>query len=318
VTELGLMERFEDWDETGDGPGESSKTHGATSHRVTGRIPVPDVNPEWISLDTVHAWMNTCRDLHNCGEYSSFGHAPAWLIDVQDNCLVPPPSNTVRYCALSYVWGQVKATKLTTANLDDFCKPGAFSVDNPSIDISNTIRHAIGLVRVLGERYIWVDALCIVQDDGAHFHAELRNMGAIYHKAYLTVVAATAWDANEGLRGLKGISARRHLASNFADDLHKYLDPETMIWVSDTLAVAFGQARVRRSYVAELQGLDFPGGTTFAADAHVLRPNRNLEVYRVHYRRNWHPSDFVGRWVLRRSDVSARGQQNTRRRQRIR
>jgi hypothetical protein len=54
-------------------------------------------------------------------------------------------------------------------------------------------------------------------------------MGAIYDRAYLTIVAATGWDANEGVRGLEGVTPRRRLASNFADDLHKYANPDFMI-----------------------------------------------------------------------------------------
>lgn len=119
-----------------------------------------------------------------------------------------------------------------------FCQPGALSAENPDIDIPKTIRHTIGLVKALGEKYLWVDAFCIVQDDDMDLPAELRNMGAIYDNAYLTVVAATAWDANEGFRGLHGISPSRRLASNFADDLHKYANPEYMIWVSVPTCVA--------------------------------------------------------------------------------
>ncbi|KAK0619670.1 heterokaryon incompatibility protein-domain-containing protein [Immersiella caudata] len=197
------------------------------------RIPVADINPLWIDLVTVHAWMSACDELHDCAQQSDFGDPPTWLIDIEDECLVAPPSTAVRYFALSYVWGEVKTTKLTTTTIHAFCQPGVFSAtNNTDVHIPKTIRHAIGLVKALGERYLWVDALCIAQDDDANFHNELRNMGAIYHKAYATVVAATAWDADEGLRGLEGISPPRHIASNFADDLHKYLDPQTMIWNS--------------------------------------------------------------------------------------
>lgn len=59
---------------------------------------------------------------------------------------------------------------------------------------------------------------------------ELANMGAIYDRATLTIVAATAWDADGGLRDIREISGPRHLAA-FGDDLNKYLDPECMIWV---------------------------------------------------------------------------------------
>jgi hypothetical protein len=198
------------------------------------------VDPNWIDLDTIHTWMRVCNDTHDCLGYPTFGSAPAWLIDVYQECLVSPTSlpHAARYCALSCVWGQVQTSKLTTDTQETFCQPGAFSADNPDVEIPKTIRHAIGLVKALGQKYLWVDAFCIVQDDRTHFHAELRNMGAIYDGAYLTVVAATGWDANEGFRGLRGISTRRHLANNFADDLYKYSNPEFMIWVrADELRV---------------------------------------------------------------------------------
>jgi hypothetical protein len=222
-----------DWESYLDGdssvPGPSNK-----SPQVQ-RVSVPEVDPEWINLDTIRSWTKTCDEAwgHQCAKYPSFGTPPGWLIDVENECLVSSASlpDPVRYCALSYVWGQAKTSKLTMATRDDFCKPGALSSDNPEVEIPLTIRHTIDLVKALGEKYLWVDAFCIVQDDDTHFHAELRNMGAIYDKAYFTVVAATGWDANEGLKGLRGISRRRQLASNFADDLHKYLNPENMIWV---------------------------------------------------------------------------------------
>jgi hypothetical protein len=200
------------------------------------RLPAPDAMPQidanWINMDIIQSWVRLCNDTHKCMEPSAFGSGPTWLIDVQQECLASAaslPADT-HYCALSYVWGQAKTSKLTTGSAKAFQQPGALSGKQDAI-VPTTIRHAIGLVRLLGERYLWVDAFCIAQDDEAHFHTELRNMGTIYNRAYLTIVAATAWDANDGLRGLMNVTPKRKLASNFADDLHKYLDPDYMIWV---------------------------------------------------------------------------------------
>lgn len=198
-------------------------------------IIVPEIDPHWINLDTMRAWMKVCDENHNCLNLDSreFGSAPTWLIDVDQECLTSPASlpGRTRYCALSYVWGRVETSKLNKDTQDKFCQPGAFSSENVDVVIPKTVRHAMKLVKALGERYLWVDSFCTLQDDRTHLNAELRNMGAIYNGASLTIVAATGWDANEGLRGLKDISQRRHLAGNFADDLNKYINPEHMIWV---------------------------------------------------------------------------------------
>lgn len=68
--------------------------------------------------------------------------------------------------------------------------------------IPKTIRDAMFFVQRLGERYLWADMLCIVQDDEQKL-AEIANMGAIYAQASITIVASDGDNADDGLRGRK-------------------------------------------------------------------------------------------------------------------
>jgi hypothetical protein len=64
--------------------------------------------------------------------------------------------------------------------------------------LSQTIQDAIHATRKLGIRYLWVDALCIVQDDEASKVKEIDQMGKIYSNAALTISAASAAHATDG------------------------------------------------------------------------------------------------------------------------
>uniref|UniRef100_A0A8H7NAS3 Heterokaryon incompatibility domain-containing protein n=1 Tax=Bionectria ochroleuca TaxID=29856 RepID=A0A8H7NAS3_BIOOC len=68
----------------------------------------------------------------------------------------------------------------------------------PERDVPDTIYDAIRLSRKLGLKRIWVDRLCIVQDDEAQKEAHVRHMADIFSGAYLTIVAAHG-DAETGL-----------------------------------------------------------------------------------------------------------------------
>ena len=61
-----------------------------------------------------------------------------------------------------------------------------------------TIRDAIIVARNLGFRYLWVDALCIVQDDSADYKSEIKAMGSIYHGAALIISASSSSTVSEG------------------------------------------------------------------------------------------------------------------------
>jgi Heterokaryon incompatibility protein (HET) len=67
------------------------------------------------------------------------------------------------------------------------------------------------VVGLLGERYLWVDCLCIVQDDQESLYNQVNNMASIFGDACVTIIAAQGTSAHCGLRGLPNISAGRDL-----------------------------------------------------------------------------------------------------------
>jgi Heterokaryon incompatibility protein (HET) len=123
---------------------------------------------------------------------------PILLIDVYDGCITQS-GETDHYVALSYVWGQTSLLKCTTRNIDELKTPGALINGKLSKSIPKTIRDAIELVRLLGERFLWVDCLCIVQDLESIKQGQILAMGGIFERAVLTLVAAQGVDPNFGL-----------------------------------------------------------------------------------------------------------------------
>ncbi|KAK6957356.1 hypothetical protein Daesc_000140 [Daldinia eschscholtzii] len=169
---------------------------------------------KWINLDHLKEFKRCCDQSHSCMEISfgiNFTTRPSWLVDVQNYCVVPDQEGK-EYIALSYVWGNVEQLSTTTENLDLLRKPGALKdPEVMKLPISKTTSHAISLTRRLKIQYLWVDTLCIVQDDHKHKQSELNNMSSIYANASLTIVAATGNDSNSGLTGLHGISGPREI-----------------------------------------------------------------------------------------------------------
>ncbi|KAF5572455.1 hypothetical protein FPANT_13063 [Fusarium pseudoanthophilum] len=90
--------------------------------------------------------------------------------------------------------------------------PGSLSKQNEFL--TPTVRDAIHTVRVLGERYLWVDAVCLEPDNVNVLAEQLNLMGSIYASAKLTIVALDG-DASVGLKGLKSQSSPRTLSSIF-------------------------------------------------------------------------------------------------------
>ncbi|KAL9054140.1 MAG: hypothetical protein Q9162_004323 [Coniocarpon cinnabarinum] len=102
------------------------------------------------------------------------------------------PDERGAYAALSYCWGGERNLVLTSESLQHFENGIAL------VYVPKTIRHAIHFTRELGIRYLWVDALCIMQDSQTDKRNEILNMRNIYKGALVTVVAAEAHTVFDG------------------------------------------------------------------------------------------------------------------------
>jgi hypothetical protein len=201
-----------------------------------------ELDPLWIDMSLITNWYLACKKSHpDCRPLAHLTDRPVWLIDVQEDCLVAAGSDA-EYFALSYVWGGVPSLQTRQDNVNEHQVSGIFAKPQIRDQIPRTIRHAMALTAKLGGNYLWVDQLCICQDDEGMKHSQINAMGSIYSNAALTIVAATGWDANHGLRGIHGITEPRQLTGGnmtARDDYSVSLAVQNSIWVCMQLSALF-------------------------------------------------------------------------------
>ncbi|GLA59684.1 hypothetical protein AtubIFM54640_010997 [Aspergillus tubingensis] len=117
-----------------------------------------------------------------------------------------PPA--CRYATLSYVWGGTadNYALATTSNIRALEEEGyLFKQPLPA-----TIRDSIRACIELKIRYLWIDRLCIVQDDTAAVkNSQINAMGDIYSHSYLTLVDLEGANMDHGLPGVSQARAVR-------------------------------------------------------------------------------------------------------------
>lgn len=148
------------------------------------------------------------------------------LVDVDKKCVVRIHQPT-EYAALSYVWGSAKRLLLTHSNQERLSTPGVLSMDNK--DVPKTFQDAFVVAESLSIRYLWIDALCICQNDADELRTHMDAMEIVYSSAKLTIVS----DTDSADTGLFGVS------------LHRKHPQATFTWAGTTYISArqtFGEA----------------------------------------------------------------------------
>ena len=149
------------------------------------------------------AWVikkfDVCVGYHTCSvRFSS--EMPGRLVDVGTGRsptagikLCTGPMTTQPYICLSHCWGKETPLTLTSSNEAELTERVSWQALPP------TFRDAITVTRELGVRYIWIDSLCIRQDDRSDWHSESKKMRAVYQNAVLTIAATASNDSYSGL-----------------------------------------------------------------------------------------------------------------------
>ena len=99
------------------------------------------------------------------------------------------------YACLSYCWGQGNQNSIITTKSN--LKAHKLRIELRTLP--RTIRDAVHVTRELQISYLWIDDLCIVQDDGFDWLKEATLMGSIYQNAVLTIAAVSSSHAQSGI-----------------------------------------------------------------------------------------------------------------------
>lgn len=140
-------------------------------------------------------WVNKCNEHPNCS--TGIRPLPSRVIDIGDSnepCvrLVETSGDSGIYATLSHCWGTSMHLTSTRSSLAARKKGIVFA------EMPKTFQDAIIVARAVGIKYIWIDTLCIMQDDGEDWERESANMTSVYANSYLTIAATNAKDGSIG------------------------------------------------------------------------------------------------------------------------
>ena len=188
-------------------------------------------------------WLYLCNHCHGdpCSPRVGGQGLDIRLIDTKDQCIVSKrlldSSTRQDYVALSYVWGDIEQLYLPLGGAYSGLTNKGSLLD---LKLSKTIADAMQLIKRLGLRYLWVDALCINQDDLTDKEQHIARMGFVFQNALFTIIAASGSDCDAGLPGIRsGTRFKRQqlveagnitLLSSVQHPHEKILTPETSKW----------------------------------------------------------------------------------------
>lgn len=166
----------------------------------------PQTRSHWTGDSSAlwHYWLNTCVESHpTCRsiEQSLQTYSPKRLVEVLLNnnggvsgwkLAHSSSTGTVPYFTLSHCWGSYLPLRLTKDNIRSLSNSS--SID----DLPKTYQDALTVVNSLGYKYIWIDSLCIVQDDEQDWENESSLMGLTYNHAVCNIAATWASNGEDG------------------------------------------------------------------------------------------------------------------------
>lgn len=151
------------------------------------------------NLKVISQWLEQCTSgLTKCSVWPKDSFQPTRLIHVFTSEAGVKSQRLVRssdiaapfpgYITLSYCWGKLGKDIPWTLTRE---RLPLFSENIPDEVLPQTIADAIHVAYASKIPYIWIDSLCIIQDDHSDWKNEASLMGNVYHNALFTVISGT-------------------------------------------------------------------------------------------------------------------------------
>lgn len=158
---------------------------------------IPSSTGDTKVLDQAKSWLDDCDRNHPACQPPASDIRPARLIFIGDNNTLrlassPQFPEHLKYATLSHCWGTIEYLKLQDDNLEEFSRC------IPTSRLSKTFTESIIIAKQLGIRYLWIDSLCIVQNDNEDWSRESKKMSSIYGCSTINIAASGARDGSMG------------------------------------------------------------------------------------------------------------------------
>ncbi|KAM5356528.1 hypothetical protein ACJ41O_003174 [Fusarium nematophilum] len=200
--------------------------HDWGQHSIGQRIAWPHLGTIWATLDMVKAqnarhinakplapsdqeeatwqmvegWLARCDSTHGLCKYPK---DPSWKPSRLLHITVEPLQVRlvegddipiqVDYLTLSHCWGGAIPMSLTGDTLP------SFKTSIPIEALPQNFQDACNIVKTLGHQYLWIDSLCIIQDDSEDWAIEAGRMASVYGSSWLNISAAASSNSNDGI-----------------------------------------------------------------------------------------------------------------------
>ncbi|KAI0552505.1 heterokaryon incompatibility protein-domain-containing protein [Xylaria curta] len=163
-------------------------------------------NDPYEAVPLIRRWLQGCLLHHDdclqtiCGQTIDRGEhvaLPTRVLSVKEPGhvkLLESRGLKGRYCALSHCWGSLNNRPLRTVKENLKTHLAGISLSK----LPKTFLEAAVITRELGIDYLWIDSLCIVQDDPDDWFREAQVMGSVYEKAILMISASGSSDSSGG------------------------------------------------------------------------------------------------------------------------
>lgn len=149
-------------------------------------------------LEGCHSQHALCRSTLSGVVYDErgFPSLPTRLLRVTDNKVRLVEGRGMRgaYAALSHCWGAQDRRPVSTTKSTFQQHAG----EVPWQTLPPSFQDAVTVTRAIGLDLLWIDSLCIVQDDEDDWRRESQLMGSIFENAELTLAASHAKDSSQG------------------------------------------------------------------------------------------------------------------------